>query len=166
MPHKIGNTSSGWILQDFQQMCVSRVHLETKPSWCSTSLWKKEDVMLTAVTVSTYEDQRNAGFSKLSQVHGINSWICTTFLNKQSMAAHRSVFVLIFIFPCPYTCCWMKNLLYISVRCPFGRTWSIKADTESRSVWRLHKSMAASLGNKQKWYFISYPIMRVEAMLS
>ncbi len=59
-----------WIIQYFREMCVSRsltFHLETKP-WRQTPSLKKKAVVLTNVTTSAYQDQINAGFSKVCEI--------------------------------------------------------------------------------------------------
>ncbi len=68
-----------WIIQDFQETCVSRsltFRLETKMPWRQTPSRKKKAVVFTAVTTNAYQDQLNAGFSKVCEifkVHGIVS---------------------------------------------------------------------------------------------
>ncbi len=60
-------------------MCVSpslMIHLETKMPWCQTPSWKKKAIMFTTVTMSAYQDQLQAGFSKVCEifkVRGIGS---------------------------------------------------------------------------------------------
>ncbi len=69
----------GWIIQDFRETCVSRsltFRLETKMPWCQTPSRKKKAVVFTNVTMSTYQDQLNTGFSKVCEifkVRGIES---------------------------------------------------------------------------------------------
>ncbi len=71
--HLTGNTSgvskssSDWSnyrnLIELSEMCVSH-------SFCQTSSWKKKDVIFTIETMSAYQDQLNAGFSKyVKNVH-------------------------------------------------------------------------------------------------
>ncbi len=68
-----------WIIQDFRGTCVSRsltFHLETKMPWRQTPSRKKKAVEFTTVMTSAYQDQLNAGFSKVCgifQVCGIES---------------------------------------------------------------------------------------------
>ncbi len=60
-----------WIIQDFRETCVSRsltFHLETKMLWHQTPSWKKKAVMFTTVTTNAYQDQTNAGFSKVCEI--------------------------------------------------------------------------------------------------
>ncbi len=69
----------GWIIQDFRETCVSRsltFRLETKMLWQTPSR-KKKAVVFTTVMTSAYQDQINAGFSKVCEifkVRGIESW--------------------------------------------------------------------------------------------
>ncbi len=69
----------GWIIQDFRETCVSRsltFRLETKMPCRQTPSRKKKAVVFTNVTTSAYQDQLNAGFSKVCEifkVHGIQS---------------------------------------------------------------------------------------------
>ncbi len=42
-------------------------HLETKIPWCQTHSRKKKAVVFTTVMTSTYQDQLNAGFSKVCE---------------------------------------------------------------------------------------------------
>ncbi len=61
----------GWIIQDFRETCVScslTFHLETKMPWHQTPSWKKKAVVFTNVTTSAYQDQINAGFSKVCEI--------------------------------------------------------------------------------------------------
>ncbi len=61
----------GWIIQDFRETCVSRsltFRLETKMPWRQTLSWKKKAVVFTTVTTSAYQDQLNAGFSKVCEI--------------------------------------------------------------------------------------------------
>ncbi len=69
----------GWIIQDFRETCVSHsltFCLETKMPWRQTPSRKKKAVVFTTVTTSAYQDQINAGFSKVCEifkVRGIES---------------------------------------------------------------------------------------------
>ncbi len=69
----------GWIIQDFRETCVSRsltCRLETKMPWRQTPSRKKKAVVFTNVTTNAYQDQINAGFSKVCEifkVRGIES---------------------------------------------------------------------------------------------
>ncbi len=50
--------------------------LETKMPWCQTPSRKKKAVVFTTVTTDAYQDQLNAGVSKVCEifnVHGIES---------------------------------------------------------------------------------------------
>ncbi len=61
----------GWIIQDFREMCVSHsltFCLETKMPWRQTPSRKKKAVVFTNVTTSAYQDQLNAGFSKVCEI--------------------------------------------------------------------------------------------------
>ncbi len=75
----------GWIIQDFRETCVSRsltFRLETKMPWRQTPSRKKKAVVFTTVTTDAYQDQLNAGVSKVCEifkVHGIESAIVATF---------------------------------------------------------------------------------------
>ncbi len=69
----------GWIIQDFRETCVPRsltFRLETKMPWRQTPSRKKKAVVFTNVTTNAYQDQLNAGFSKVCEifkVRGIES---------------------------------------------------------------------------------------------
>ncbi len=69
----------GWIIQDFRETRVSRsltFRLETKMPWCQTPSLKKKAIVFTTVMTSAYQDQLNAGFSKVCEifkVRGIES---------------------------------------------------------------------------------------------
>ncbi len=59
-------------------------HLETKMPWCQTPSGKKKAVVFTTVMVSAYQDQLNAGFSKLCEklkICGIESLKCQRVLH-------------------------------------------------------------------------------------
>ncbi len=43
-------------------------HLETKMPWCQTPSRKKKAVVFTTVTTNAYQDQINAGFSKVCEI--------------------------------------------------------------------------------------------------
>ncbi len=61
----------GWIIKDFQEKCMSRsltFCLETKMPWCQTPSSKKRAVMFKTMTMSAYQDQLNAGFSKVCEI--------------------------------------------------------------------------------------------------
>ncbi len=61
----------GWIIQDFRETCVSRsltFRLEIKMLWCQTPSRKKKAVVFTNVTTSAYQDQLNAGSSKVCEI--------------------------------------------------------------------------------------------------
>ncbi len=52
-------------------MCVSRslmFHLETKMPWSQTPLRNKKAVVFTTVTTNAYQNQINAGFSKVCEI--------------------------------------------------------------------------------------------------
>ncbi len=72
----------GWIIQDFWKTCVScslTFHLETKMPWHQTPSWKKKAVVFRSVMTSAYQDQLNAGFSKVYEIFkvcGIESLKC------------------------------------------------------------------------------------------
>ncbi len=64
----------GWIIQDFRETCVSRsltFRLETKMPWRQTPSRKKKAVVFTTVTTSAYQDQLNAGFSKVCEIFNV-----------------------------------------------------------------------------------------------
>ncbi len=98
----------GWIIQDFWDMCVSRsliFRLETKMPWRQTPSRKKKAVVFTTVMTSAYQDQLNAGFSKVCEIFkvcGIESWKYV-----------REFHTLVATFPCPKTWCWTKLLLVV-----------------------------------------------------
>ncbi len=61
----------GWIIQDFRETCVSRsltFRMETKMPWRQTPSRKKKAVVFTTVTTTAYQDQINAGFSKVCEI--------------------------------------------------------------------------------------------------
>ncbi len=61
----------GWNIQDFRETCVSRsltFCLETKMPWCQTPSRKKKSIGFTNVTTNAYQDQLNAGFSKVCEI--------------------------------------------------------------------------------------------------
>ncbi len=66
----------GWILQDFRETCVScslTYCLETKMPWRQTPSRKKKAVVFTTVTTNAYQDQINAGFSKVCEIFKVRS---------------------------------------------------------------------------------------------
>ncbi len=61
----------GWIIQDSQETCVSRsltFCLETKMPWRQTPSRKKKAVVFKTVMTNAYQDQINAGFSKVCEI--------------------------------------------------------------------------------------------------
>ncbi len=67
-----------WIIQDFRQMCVSRsltFLLETKMPWRQTPSRKNKAVVFTNVTTNAYQDQINAGFSKVCEIFSLRQRI-------------------------------------------------------------------------------------------
>ncbi len=59
------------IIQDIRETCVSRsltFRLETKMPWRQTPSLKKKAVVFTTVMTSAYQDQPNAGFSKVCEI--------------------------------------------------------------------------------------------------
>ncbi len=65
----------GWIIQDFRKTCVSRsltFRLETKMPQRQTPSRKKKAVVFIA-TMSAYQDQLNAGFSKVCEIFKVRS---------------------------------------------------------------------------------------------
>ncbi len=71
------------------------LHLKTKMSWCQTPSWKKRAVVYAFVTMSAYQDQLNAGFSKVCE----NMWSLWHILFKiHSRVLHTS---LVFFFSRP-----------------------------------------------------------------
>ncbi len=66
----------GWIIQDFRETCVTHsltFCLETKMPWRQTTSRKKKAVMFTTVTSNAYQDQLNAGFSKVCEIFKVGS---------------------------------------------------------------------------------------------
>ncbi len=113
----------GWIIQDFREMCVSRsltFCLKTKMPWCQTPSRKKKAVVFTNVTTSDYQDQLNAGFSRVCEIFkvcGIESlkyvrefhtpvWYCG------DISTHRNVMLN------ETNCDWLFDM---SVKRPHGR---------------------------------------------
>ncbi len=71
-------SSSDWLNSTgFPGVCVSRVsrslttRLETKMPWSQTPSRKKKAVVFTAVTTNAYQDQINAGFSKICEIFNL-----------------------------------------------------------------------------------------------
>ncbi len=76
----VSKSSSDWLnYTGFPETCVSRsltFRLETNMPWRQTPSRKKKAVVFTNVTTIVYQDQLNAGFSKVCEifkVHGIES---------------------------------------------------------------------------------------------
>ncbi len=66
----------GWIIQDFRETHVSRsltLRLETKMPWRQTPSRKKKAIVFTNVMTSAYQDQLNAGFSKVCEIFQVKS---------------------------------------------------------------------------------------------
>ncbi len=100
----------GWIIQDFRETCVSRslkFRLETKMPWCQTPSQKKKAVMFTNVTTSAYQDQLNAGFSKVCEIFKVRGI--------ESLKYVRSGIVV--TFPCTETWCWTKQTVIGCLTC-------------------------------------------------
>ncbi len=58
----------GWIIQDFRETCVFNVPPGNKDAVMPRSSWKKKAIVFTTVTTSAYQDQLNAGFSKVCEI--------------------------------------------------------------------------------------------------
>ncbi len=118
----------GWIIQDFRETRVSRsltFHMETKMLWCQTPSRKKKAVVFTNVPTSAYQDQLNAGFSKVCEIFkvcGIESlkyvrefhtlvWYCG------DISTHRNVTLN------EMNCDWLFDM---SVKRPHGRALANK----------------------------------------
>ncbi len=138
----------GWIIQDFRETCVSRsltFRLETKMQWRQTPSRKKKAVVFTNVTTSAYQDQLNAGFSKVCEIFkfcGIESTICPR-------VSHT---VIVVTFPCTETWSWTKWAVIGCLTCRsnglMGGPWPINAAIYSRpsavslKVWLFETSVS------------------------
>ncbi len=116
----------GWIIQDFRETCVLHsltFHLETKMPWRQTPSRKKKAVVFTNVTSNAYQDQLNAGFSKLCEIFkvcGIESlkYISVCYCDDISMP--RNVMLN------ETTCDWLFDMSVM------GGPWPMKAAIYSR----------------------------------
>ncbi len=118
----------GWIIQEFRKCvcvaCVSRSltsRLETKMPWSQTPSRKKKAVVFTAVTTNAYQDQINAGFSKICEIFSLQHRI---FKIRLRVLHTRSVIVATFLHP--KTWWWTKQTVIgclTSVRWPHW--WNI-----------------------------------------
>ncbi len=101
----------GWIIQDFQETCVSRslmFCLEIKTPWRQKPSRKKKVAMFTNVTANAYQSQLNAGFSKVCEifkVHGIESL--------KYIREFHTPFVILVTFPRPKTWCRMNRTVIV-----------------------------------------------------
>ncbi len=124
----------GWIIQDFQETCVSRsltFRLETKMPWRQNPSRKKKAVVFTNVTTSAYQDQLNAGFSKVCEIFKVRS--------KESLKYIREFHTCLLLwwhfhaFPSSTlnetNCDWLFDM---SVKRPHGGPWPINAAIYSR----------------------------------
>ncbi len=71
----------GWFLQNFREMCVSRsltFHLETKMLWHQSPSWKNKATL----TMSAYQDQLNAGFSKVCEIFKVRCIECLKYVQE------------------------------------------------------------------------------------
>ncbi len=71
-----GRHLTGWIKPDFRETRVSRlisVCRETKMPWRQTLSRKKKAIVFITVTTNAYQDQPNAGFSKVCEIFKFRS---------------------------------------------------------------------------------------------
>ncbi len=149
----------GWIIQDFQETCVSRsltFRLETKMPWCQTSSRKKKDVVFTTVTTNAYQDQLHAGFSKVCEifkVRGIESlkyvrefhtpvWYCG------DISTHRNVTLN------EMNCDWLFDM---SVKRPHGRALVNKCCHQFQTFSRQSEGLATrdyEISNRVRHFLI------------
>ncbi len=120
----------GWIIQDFLETCVSRsltCCLETKMPWRQTPSRKKKAVVFTTVTTNAYQDQINAGFSKVCEIFKVRG------IESLKYVLHS---VIVATFPRPETWRWMKRTVIGCLTCLsnglMGGPWSIKPAIDSR----------------------------------
>lgn len=121
-----------------------------KMLWCQTPLWKKQAVVFTTVTMSTYQDL-NAGFLKLCEVYkvcGIDSLkyiqvFYTPFCYWRDIGVISSIFKPLNMKRNKTNFDW---LLYMSVRRPLGHSLASESPDLLPSAWR---SGYARVGRRQ-----------------
>ncbi len=57
-------------------------HLETNMPWCQTPSRKKKLVLFTNVTTNAYQDQLNAGFSKVCEIFNVCSIVSLKYVRE------------------------------------------------------------------------------------
>jgi len=75
----------------FRETRVSRsltVHMETKPLWRQTPSRKKKAIVFTTVKLSVYQDQLNAGFSKVCEVYVYDTLLFTVIVWTSTLHIH------------------------------------------------------------------------------
>ncbi len=132
----------GWIIQDFRETCVSRsltFRLETKMPWPQTPSRKTKAVMFTTVMTNAYQDQINAGFSKVCEIFKVRcieslkyvQEFYTTVCYCGDISTPRNVMLN------KTNCDWLFDM---SVKRPHGRglgQWKLPYITDLQpSVWR------------------------------
>ncbi len=78
--------------------CSLTFHLETKMQWCQTPSRKKKAVVFTTVTMNAYQDQINAGFSKVCEIFKVRSIESLKYVRE-----YHTLSVIVATFPCPET---------------------------------------------------------------
>ncbi len=109
----------GWIIQDFQEMCVSRsltFRLETKMPCHQTLSRKKKVVVFTNVTVNAYQGQLNAGFSKVCEIFCSMLKKCWKVCSIETLKYIWEC-VVVATFPRPETWCWTKQTVIGCLTC-------------------------------------------------
>ncbi len=131
-------------MQDFQETCLLRsltFRLETKMPWCQTPSQKKKAVVFTTVTTSAYQDQLNAGVSKVCE----KCKVCDIESLKYVREFHTPVCYCGDI-STPLNMTWHKTkrdwLLYLSVMWPLGRALAIQSGQSSQTCSRQSEGLA------------------------
>ncbi len=123
----------GWIIQDFREICVSHsltFRLETKMPWCQTPSRKKKAVVFTTVMTSAYQDQLNAGFSKVCEIFKVCGMESLKYVREfftpvyycGDISTPRNV--MMNEMNCDWLTCQSKSLM--------GGPWPMKAAMDSR----------------------------------
>ncbi len=76
--------------------CSLPFHLETKMPWRQTPSRKKKAVVFTTVTTNAYQDQINAGFSKVCEIFKVRGIESLKYVCCMSEFYTRSVIVATF----------------------------------------------------------------------
>ncbi len=125
---------TGWIQQAFRGNAFFHVshlmgHLHTELFWRQTLSWK-----FTTLTMIAYQDQLNAGFSELRDVHS------TTFLNEWFVGCTVMYYCKDIDFFMPQMWCWTKRTMIGCIICPsdglLSGSWPAKVKTINLKVWQ------------------------------